>query len=142
MKYIFLVLVAVIFVTSAQAQTQTVAALDTAILGVSSTHTVTVLSGNKKVYDCAIQVQSDSISGANAGTVTLETSNDKTGSKWVTLQTMTIDGGGAAATDEVMWEFGTAVYAVRVRTTTPVGARVTNLYVASFCRDRSYVRQQ
>jgi hypothetical protein len=61
-------------------------------------------------YTYSIQVFADSLSGSNAGTAKLQVCNDRTGTTWSTLQTLTIDGTG---TDEALWE-GT-VYARRIR---------------------------
>lgn len=61
-------------------------------------------------YYYSIHIAADSISGSNAGTAKLQVCNDRTGTNWYTVQTLTIDGTG---TDEALWE-GT-LYARRVR---------------------------
>lgn len=61
-------------------------------------------------YYYSIHVAADSLSGSNAGTAKLQVCNDRTGTNWYTLQTLTIDGTG---TDEALWEG--LLYARRVR---------------------------
>ena len=71
-------------------------------------------------YYYSIHVKADSLSGANAGTCYLQVSNDRSGSVWYTLQSMTIDGTG---TDEALWEGILYARRVRVYFTTPSGTR-------------------
>lgn len=61
-------------------------------------------------YYYSIQVYADSISGSNAGTAYLQVCNDRTGTNWITLQSLTIDGTGI---DSAIWEG--IVYARRMR---------------------------
>lgn len=86
----------------------------------------------KRPFYYSIQIQADSISGANAGTAYLQFSNDKatSGTKWHTAQTMTIDGTGS---DYALYEG--ILYARRARLyfISPSGTRRVNLYTfASF----------
>lgn len=85
-------------------------------------------------YYYSIQVYADSISGANAGTAYLQVCNDRTGTNWSTLQTLTIDGTG---TDSALWEG--IVYARRLRVyydmpagTRKVKARVYGMFKRVF----------
>lgn len=71
-------------------------------------------------YYYSIHVQADSVSGANAGFAYLQVSNHRSGSKWYTLQTMTIDGSG---TDETIWEGILYAHRVRIYFITPSGTR-------------------
>lgn len=61
-------------------------------------------------YYYSIQVYADSLSGSNAGTAYLQVCNDRSGTNWITLQSLTIDGTG---TDSALWEG--IVYARRMR---------------------------
>jgi len=86
----------------------------------------------KRPYYYSVQVQADSISGANAGTCYLQVTNDKatSGTKWHTAQTFTIDGAGSSYQ---LWEG--LLYARRARLyfISPSGTRRVNLYTfASF----------
>jgi len=64
----------------------------------------------KRPFYYSIQVQADSLSGANQGLAYLQFSNDKTLTKWYTAQTLTIDGTGS---DYALYEG--ILYARRVR---------------------------
>lgn len=77
----------------------------------------------KRPYYYSVQVQSDSVSGANAGTCTLEVSNENTPTKWSVLQTMTINDAGS---DTALWEGIIYARRMRVRWITPSGTRVVN----------------
>ncbi len=81
----------------------------------------------KKPYYYSIQIQADSISGANAGTAYLQVTNDKAASptRWNTLQTLTIDG---ATTSSATWEGLLYARKVRVYYISPSGTRRTDLY--------------
>lgn len=84
----------------------------------------------KNPFYYSIQIQADSISGANAGTALLQFSNQSTPTRWVTAQTLTIDGTGS---DSAIYEG--ILYARRVRLyfISPSGTRRVNLYTdASF----------
>lgn len=86
----------------------------------------------KRPFYYSVQIQADSVSGANAGTAYLQFSNDKATSntKWHTAQTMTIDGTGS---DYALYEG--ILYARRARLyfISPSGTRRVNLYTfASF----------
>lgn len=72
------------------------------------------------LYSYSVHVKADSLSGANAGTVTLEVCNDRTGTNWIAIQTMTVDGTG---TDEAIWEGALRARRVRVRWVMPAGTR-------------------
>lgn len=78
-------------------------------------------------YYYSVHVKADSLSGSNAGFCYLQVSNDRTGTNWYTLQTMTIDGTG---TDEALWEG--IVYARRIRVyfSMPSGTRKVKPTVA------------
>jgi hypothetical protein len=78
----------------------------------------------KKPYLYSVYIQSDSISGANAGTCVLQVANDRAGVRWKTIQTLTIDG---AAQQTALWE-GT-LYARRAKVvfTSPSGTRKTRV---------------
>jgi hypothetical protein len=52
-------------------------------------------------YYYSVQVYADSLSGSNAGTAYLQVCNDRSGTNWITLQSLTIDGTG---TDSAIWE--------------------------------------
>lgn len=71
-------------------------------------------------YYYSIHVAADSISGANAGTVRLQVSNDRLGTTWYTVQTMTVDGTG---TDEALWEGLLYARRFRVQYEMPSGTR-------------------
>lgn len=71
-------------------------------------------------YYYSIHVQSDSLTGANAGFAYLQVSNKTAGDVWYTTQTMTIDGTG---TDEALWEGILYASRVRVYFITPSGTR-------------------
>jgi len=71
-------------------------------------------------YYYSIYVAADSLSGANAGFAYLQVCNDRTGTNWHTVQTLTIDGTTRSA---ALWEG--IVYARRIRVyfITPSGTR-------------------
>lgn len=86
----------------------------------------------KRPYYYSIQIQADSISGANAGTCYLQFTNDKatSGTKWHTAQTFTIDGTGSSYQ---LWEGLLYARKVRLYFISPSGTRRVNLYTfASF----------
>lgn len=83
-------------------------------------------------YEYSIHVMADSVSGANAGFAYLQFSNHRSGSKWYTAQTLTIDGSG---TDEAFYEGTCRARRVRVYFITPSGTRRVKPHVyASFKR--------
>ena len=83
-------------------------------------------------YYYSIHVAADSLSGANAGTAKLQVCNDRTGTNWYTLQTLTIDGTG---TDEALWEGLLYARRVRIYYDMPSGTRKVRARVyASFKR--------
>lgn len=101
-------------------------------LGTSSTITQlfgapTITTGFvfKQPYYYSVYIQSDSISGSNAGTVVLQVSNDRAGVKWKTIQTLTIDG---AASQTALWEGLLYGRRIRLLWTSPSGTRKTRIY--------------
>lgn len=70
-------------------------------------------------YYYSIHVACDSLSGATAGTAYLQVCNDRTGTNWYSVQSLTIDG----TLSEALWEG--ILYARRVRLyfITPSGTR-------------------
>lgn len=86
----------------------------------------------KRPYLYSVQIQADSVSGANAGTCYLQVSNDKatTGTKWHTVQTLTIDG---TTSSVALWEGTLYARRARVYYISPAGTRKVYLYtLASF----------
>lgn len=79
----------------------------------------------KRPYTYSIQVQADSVSGANAGFAYLQISNDATGTRWHTAQTLTIDGTGS---DYALWEGVLYGRKARVYFISPSGTRKVRLY--------------
>lgn len=90
----------------------------------------TTFSGGPAIIDVpyyySIYAAADSLSGANAGTAKLQVCNDRTGTNWYTLQTLTIDG---TSRSEALWEG--IVYARRIRVyfDMPSGTRKVKPYV-------------
>ena len=83
-------------------------------------------------YYYSIYVAADSLSGSNAGTAKLQVCNDRTGTNWSTLQTLTIDGTG---TDSALWEGLLYARRVRIYFDMPSGTRKVKPHVeASFKR--------
>lgn len=81
----------------------------------------------KAPYYYSIQIQADSVSGANAGTAYLQIANQKTANptRWNTLQTLTIDGAG---TTTATWEGILYARKARVYYISPSGTRRVNIY--------------
>lgn len=81
----------------------------------------------KHPYYYSIFVRADSISGANAGTVLLQVTNDRAANttRWSTLETLTIDGPGSTTA-----LYQGLIYARRMRLhySTPSGTRRVDLY--------------
>lgn len=85
------------------------AASDTLTNQTTKTYTTSPVTLDVPYY-YSIYVAADSLSGSNAGTAKLQVCNDRSGTTWYTLQTLTIDGTG---TDATLWEG--IVYARRIR---------------------------
>ena len=86
----------------------------------------------KRGYLYSIQIQADSVSGANAGTCYLQFTNDKatSGTKWHTAQTLTIDG---TTSSVALWDGTLYARRARVYYISPSGTRKVRLYtLASF----------
>lgn len=80
-------------------------------------------------YYFSVQVEADSLSGANAGTIVLEFTNDRTATKWYTMSAypeLTIDG---TTTSKTAWEGIVYARRVRIRAYTPSGTRTVGLRV-------------
>lgn len=83
-------------------------------------------------YYYSIYAAADSLSGANAGFAYLQVSNDRTGTNWHTVQTLTIDGATRSA---ALWEGILYARRIRVYFITPSGTRrVWPIVNASFKR--------
>lgn len=83
-------------------------------------------------YYYSVHVMADSLSGANAGTVYLQVSNDRDGLKWYNAQTLTIDG---TTTSSALWEGILYARRARVYFITPSGTRSVRVQTyASFKR--------
>ena len=140
-------LLSVFVVTRSEAQTnapKTFTWVETGdTLGTSTTLTYEpVINGStdkSKYWSYDIIVESDSISGANAGTVTLQVSNDAPGTAaanviWYNLASATIDG----TADQVFHYTGTLnSRRIRVLVTSPSGTRRTNIELRGFLRQLS-----
>lgn len=93
-------------------------------LGTSTTITQEFGFVFKKPYLYSVYIQSDSVSGSNAGTCVLQVANDKAGIRWKTIQTLTIDG---AAQQTALWEGTLYARRMRVQFTSPSGTRKTRV---------------
>lgn len=71
-------------------------------------------------YYYSVHVIADSVSGANAGFAYLQVCNDRTGTNWYTIQTLTIDGTGS---DAALYEGILYARRIRVYFITPSGTR-------------------
>ncbi len=82
------------------------------------TYLITRAKGKADLWAYSVHIVSDSLSGATAGSVYLQGTND--GSVWYTMQTLTLDG---AAQQSQVWT-GT-LYAIRMRiyAITPSGSK-------------------
>lgn len=109
-------------------------------LGTSTTltyePTINGSTDKSRLWSYDIIVEADSISGANAGTVTLQIANDSPGTAagnviWYDLDTDTIDG----ATTQVFNYTGTLnARRIRVVVTSPSGTRRTDIELRAFLR--------
>lgn len=110
--------------TSAQRVFDMIESQDTLTNQTTKTY-LTSMSGGPVILDVpyyySIHVSADSISGANAGTAKLQVCNDRSGTIWTTVQTLTIDGSG---TDEALWEGIAYGRRMRVYFEMPSGTRV------------------
>lgn len=81
----------------------------------------------KRPFYYSIQIQADSISGANAGTAYLQFSNEASASptRWNTAQTLTIDG---TTTSTALWEGMLYARRARIYFISPSGTRKVRLY--------------
>lgn len=133
---IFTLILGLIFAVaglSAQAPTlyshgDTLANQDTVILYVG----LTDAKAKPANWKYSVHVRADSLTGANAGTVYLQFSND--GSLWWNHPTsITIDG-PAASYDEYAWEGVLYARRLRVYAITPAGTRTVRLRTAAILR--------
>lgn len=81
----------------------------------------------KRPFYYSVQIQADSISGANAGTAYLQFSNENAASptRWNTAQTLTIDG---TTTSAALWEGILYARKARIYFISPSGTRKVRLY--------------
>lgn len=71
-------------------------------------------------YRYSVHVVTDSLSGANAGTVYLQVSNDRNGTVWYNAQSLTLDG---ATQQSALWEGILDARRIRVYYISPSGTR-------------------
>jgi len=131
MKYRFLLLSLLFFGLSVVAQAQAYLFVkDSTHLVNQDTQIVNLLTlsqGRGQFWGYSVSVRADSISGANAGTIYLQQTND--GNYWTTVgSTVTIDG-NAASYDELTWEGTLYARRLRVYTITPAGTRNVKVVV-------------
>lgn len=103
------------------------AASDTLVNQTTKTYSTTPATLESPYY-YSIQVKADSLSGSISGFCYLQVSNDRAGTLWSTIQTLTIDG----VTSTALWEG--IVYARRVRVyfSMPSGTRKVKPTLAGF----------
>lgn len=123
-KLLFFLAFALFCVAQATAQAQFVELSKYDSLATSTTHTYDFGYVFKKPFFYSVYIQSDSVSGANAGTCVLQVANDRAGSRWKTVQTLTIDG---AAQQTALWEGTLYARRARVQFTSPAGTRKTRI---------------
>lgn len=119
-KLLFLLaLASAAFPLSAQRIIDVIALGDTLTNQTTKTYTTTPVLLDVPYY-YSFHVAADSISGSNAGTAKLQVCNDRTGTNWYTVQTLTIDGPG---TDEALWEGTLHAKRIRIYYDMPSGTR-------------------
>jgi len=123
MKYLLFLLFLVLSVPAAKSQ-DWLLVRDSTILTNQDTDIVYLLSlsaGTKSPWSYSVTVRADSLSGANAGTIYLQQTND--GSYWTNVgSSITVDG-NAASYDELTWEGTLYARRLRVYAITPSGTR-------------------
>jgi len=82
-------------------------------------------------YYYSVNILSDSLSGANAGTVYLQVSNDRNGTVWYNAQTLTLDG---ATQQTALYEGILYARRMRVYIISPAGTRSTKVQVYGICK--------
>lgn len=96
------------------------------------TNLVTSSQGLRYSWRYSVHIQSDSLSGATAGTVYLQGTND--GVVWHTLQTLTLDG---AAQQNQVWNGDLYARRLRVYAITPSGSKTIRYRAKAFLRKTS-----
>lgn len=80
-------------------------------------------------YYYSVHILTDSLSGSNAGTAYLQVCNDRTGTNWYNVQTLTLDG---ATTQQVLYEGIAYARRMRVYFISPSGTRSTKVQVYGY----------
>lgn len=119
------------------AQVRELATSSTTTLTNADTTDVTILSGVKKAYDYSVLITVDSLTGAADGFVDLQVSNDATGARWHTLQTLTVTGTQVLAA----WEGTLRARYMRLRYRSTTGSQTFRVYADLHLTDQAYSYQ-
>lgn len=137
MKYLLaLLLIAFGFLQSAHAQ-GVITLSDSTVLTNQVTRAVNLLSlaqGRAAAWDYSVHVRADSLTGANAGTINLQATDN--GTLWYNVgSTITVDG-PAASYDELTFTGTLCARRLRVYCVMPAGTRTTLVRVNATLRKK------